>query len=99
MTRRALETEQAVTATRLEVRTAIARLEAARASEAVSRAAVAQAQESRRIIRDRYEAGLSDVTSLLRANEILVQAEAQQVSAQAEVLTETAALARALGRR
>jgi outer membrane protein len=99
VTRRALETEQAVTATRLEVRTAIARLEAARASEAVSRAAVAQAQESRRIIRDRYEAGLSDVTSLLRANETLVQAEAQQVSAQAEVLTETAALARALGRR
>lgn len=99
VTRRALETEQAITATRLEVRTAIARLEAARASETVSRAAVAQAQESRRIIRDRYEAGLTDVTSLLRANETLVQAETQQVSAQAEVLTETAALARALGRR
>jgi outer membrane protein TolC len=97
--RRALETEQAVTAARLEVRTAVARLEAARASEAVGRAAVAQAQESRRIIRDRYEAGLADVTTLLRAAEALVQAEAQLVAAQADVLTGTAALARALGRR
>lgn len=99
VTRRGLETEQAITAARLEVRTAIARLEAARASEAVGRAAVAQAQESRRIIRDRYEAGLADVTTLLRASEALVQAEAQQVTAQADVLTGTAALARALGRR
>jgi outer membrane protein TolC len=99
VSRRALETEQAVTAARLDVRTAAARLEAARASEAVGRAAVAQAMESRRIIRDRYEAGLTDVTSLLRASEGLVQAEAQQVAAQAAVLTGTAALERALGRR
>ena len=98
-TGRALETERAIAAARLEVRTAVARLEAARASDVVGRAAVAQALESRRIIRDRYEAGLTDVTSLLRAAEAVVQAEAQQVAAQAAVLTGTAALERAVGRR
>jgi outer membrane protein TolC len=99
VTRQGLETEQAVAAARLDVRTAVARLEAARASEAVSRAAVAQANESRRIIRDRYEAGLTDVTSLLRASEAVVQSETLQVAAQAAALTGTAALERALGRR
>lgn len=99
VSRRTLESEHAMTAARLDVRSAVARLDAARASEVVSRAAVAQALESRRIIRDRYEAGLADVTSLLRASEALVQAEAQQVAAQAAVLTGTAALERALGRR
>ena len=63
------------------------------------RAAVEQARESRRIIRDRYEAGLTDVTSLLRAAEAVVEAETQEVAAQVAVLTETAALERALGRR
>lgn len=99
VTRRGLETEHAVAAARLDVRTAVAQLEAARASETVSRAAVAQANESRRIIRDRYEAGLTDVTSLLRASEAVIQAEGQQVAARAAVLTGAAALERALGRR
>jgi outer membrane protein TolC len=99
MTRRALEREKAETAARLDVHTAIARLDAARASEAVGRAAVAQARESRRIVRDRYEAGLTDVASLLRASEAVAQAETQQMAAQVAVLTETAALERALGRR
>ncbi len=98
-TRRALEREKAETAARLDVRIATARLDAARASEAVGRAAVAQARESRRIIRDRYEAGLTDVVSLLRAAEGVVQAETQQTVAQVAVLTETAALERSLGRR
>ena len=98
-TRRALEREKAETAARLDVRIATARLDAARASEAVGRAAVAQARESRRIIRDRYEAGLTDVASLLRAAEGVVQAETQQTVAQVAVLTETAALERSLGRR
>jgi outer membrane protein TolC len=64
----------------------------------VGRDAVAQARESRRIIRDRYEAGLTDVTSLLRSAEAMAQAEAQQIAAQVAVLTQTAALQRALGR-
>ena len=97
--RRALEKQALETAVRLEVRTAAARLDAARATGVVARAALTQAEESRRIIRDRYEAGLADATSLLRASEALVQAEAQQVAAQAAELTETASLVRALGRR
>jgi outer membrane protein TolC len=61
--------------------------------------AVAQANESRRIIRDRYEAGLADVATLLRASEGVVDADAQLVAAQAAVLTGTATLQRALGRQ
>ena len=76
--RRALERTKAETAARLDVHVAVARLDAARASEAVGRAAVEQARESRRIIRDRYEAGLTDVASLLRSAEAGVQAETQQ---------------------
>ena len=97
-TRRALEREKAETAARLDVHIAVARLDAARASEAVGRAAVEQARESRRIVRDRYEAGLTDVASLLRAAEAVVQAETQQTAAQVAVLTETAALERMLGK-
>ncbi len=99
MTRRAFERQKAETAARLDVHVAVARLDAARASETVGRAAVEQARESRRIIRDRYEAGLTDVASLLRAAEAVVQAETQQTAAQVAVLTETAALERTLGRR
>jgi outer membrane protein TolC len=98
-TRRALEREKVETAARLDVYIAVARLDAARASEAVGRAAVEQARESRRIVRDRYEAGLTNVASLLRAAEGVVQAETQQTAAQVAVLTETAALERTLGRR
>ena len=99
VTRGALERQKAETAARLDVYVAVARLDAARASEAVGRAAVAQAGESRRIIRDRYEAGLTDVASLLRATEAVVEAETQETAAQVAVLTETAALERTLGRR
>jgi outer membrane protein len=97
--RRALERVKADTAARLDVHMAVARLDAVRASEAVGRAGVDQARESRRIIRDRYEAGLTDVASLLRAIEAVAQAETQQTAAQVAVITETAALERSLGRR
>jgi outer membrane protein TolC len=97
--RRALERTKAETAARLDVHTALATLDAARAREAVGREAVTQALEGRRIIRDRYDAGLSDVTSLLRSAEAVAHAEAQQVATQVAVLTATAALQRALGRQ
>jgi outer membrane protein TolC len=99
VTRHALERDKAETAARLDVHVAVARLDAARASEAVGRDAVAQARESRRIIRDRYEAGLTDVASLLRSAEAVARAESQQVAAQVAVLTASADLQRALGRR
>ncbi len=98
-TRYALERDKAQTAARLDVHVAVARLDAARASGVVGRDAVAQARESRRIIRDRYEAGLTDVASLLRSSEAVAQAEAQQVAAHVAVLTASADLQRALGRR
>jgi outer membrane protein TolC len=97
-TRRAVETGKAETLVRLDVRMAVARLEAARASEAVGRAAADQARESRRIIRDRYGSGLTDVATLLRSADAEQQADAQQIVARVNVLTAEANLLRAIGR-
>ena len=97
-TRRAIERGKAETMARLDVQIAIARLEAARASEAVGRAAADSARESRRIIRDRYESGLADAAMLLRAADAVQQADAQQTAARVNVLTATATLQRAIGR-
>ena len=96
--RRAIDRGKADTMARLDVQIAIARLEAARASEAVGRAAAEQARESRRIIRDRYESGLTDAAMLLRAADAVQQADAQQIAARVHVLTATASLQRATGR-
>ncbi len=96
--RRAIEKGKAETMARLDVQIAIARLEAARASEAVGRAAADQARESRRIVRDRYESGLTDVAMLLRAADAVQQADTQQIAARVNVLTATATLQRAIGR-
>jgi outer membrane protein TolC len=54
---------------RLEVRRAWLEQDAARQMVAVSRASVQQAEESLRIMRDRYETGLVTITDLLRAEE------------------------------
>jgi outer membrane protein len=97
-TRRALEKDKAETMARLDVQIAIARLEAAPASEAVGQAAADRARESRRIIRDRYESGLTDAAMLLRSADDVLQAEAQQIAARVSVLTATATLQRAIGR-
>ena len=97
-TRRALEKGKAETIARLDVQIAIARLEAARASEAVGRAAADQARESRRIIRDRYESGLTDAAMLLRSADAVQQADALQIAARVSVLTATATLQRAIGK-
>jgi outer membrane protein TolC len=98
VTRRAIEEGKAETMARLDVQIAIARLEAARASEAVGRAAADQARESRRMIRDRYESGLADAAMLLRAADAVQQADDQQIAARVSVLTAAATLQRASGR-
>jgi outer membrane protein len=95
---RGIERERLADAVRLDVRIATARVEAARAAGAVSHAAVAQARESQRIIRDRYDAGLADVTALLRAAEAVQQAEARQWASDVDITMAAAMLARALGR-
>jgi outer membrane protein TolC len=96
--RAAIERERAETAVRVDVRAARARLDAARAREAVGRASVNQAGESQRIVRDRYEHGLADVTELLRAAQALLQAESQATAARIDVVIQSATLDRALGR-
>jgi outer membrane protein len=96
--RRAFEKSKAESLARLDVQIAIARLEAARASETVGRAAADRARESSRIIRDRYESGLTDAAMLLRAADAVQQADAQQIAARVNVLTATATLERAIGR-
>lgn len=96
---RAIEREKAETTTRLEVRVAVAGLEAARAAEAVGRAAMAQARESHRIVRDRYEEGLVDVAALLRAVDSVQQADARHAAARVDVTVAAATLSRALGKR
>ena len=97
-TRRGIEKGKTETMVRLDVQIAIARLEAARASEAVGRAAADSARASHRIVRDRYEGGLADVAMLLRSAEAVEQAEAQQIAALVDVITATATVQRAIGR-
>ncbi len=96
---RALDREKAETSARLDVRVAMARLEAARAAETVGRAAVDQSREGHRIIRNRYESGLADVTALLRAAEAVQQADARYAADRVEVVVAAATLKRATGTR
>jgi outer membrane protein TolC len=82
----------------IEVRGVLAQLAAARAREAAGRAALMQARESQRIIRDRYESGLATVTDVLRAAEAALDAESRATTADMDVILQTVALDRALGR-
>jgi outer membrane protein TolC len=82
----------------LEVRGVLAQLAAARAREEAGRAALTQARESQRIVRDRYEGGLATVTDVLRAAEAALEAESRATTAETDVVLQTVALDRALGR-
>ena len=82
----------------VEVRAALAQLAAARAREDTGRATLTQARESQRIIRDRYEGGLATVTDVLRAAEATLNAESRATTAEMDVILQTVALDRALGR-
>lgn len=82
----------------VEVRAARAQLDAARAREAAGRAARAQAIESQRIIRDRYETGLATITDVLRAADAALAAESRATAAELDVILQTVALDHAIGR-
>jgi outer membrane protein TolC len=69
----------------------------ARARVEVGHAAVAEARESQRMIRDRYDAGMASVNDVLRAARALLDAEALQTSAQVDLLVSRAELERAIG--
>ncbi|MGE5244279.1 MAG: TolC family protein [Betaproteobacteria bacterium] len=90
--------DDARAAVHVDVISALRRLEAARAREAVGRAAVDQARESQRIIRDRYDAGMAGVTDVLRAATAVLDAEAQRVAALVDAVTSQAMLRHAIGR-
>jgi len=95
--RAAADREQLERRIEVEVRGAAARVAAARAGETVGRAALVQARESQRIIRERYDAGLATVTDVLRAAEAVLDAEARATAAETNVILETVALDRATG--
>jgi outer membrane protein TolC len=96
--RAAAERENLLSSVRLEVRTARSELDAAVAREAIGRAAVLQARESQRIIRDRYESGLVGVSDVLRAATAVLDAETQRIASIVDVMVGQAALDRAVGR-
>jgi outer membrane protein len=96
--RASAERENQLNTVRLEVREARAELDAGLAREAVGRAAVLQARESQRIIRDRYESGLAGVSDVLRAATALLDAETLRVASVVDVMVGQAALDRAVGR-
>ncbi len=96
--RAAAEAEDARAAVQVEVVTAVRRLESARARLTAGRAAVDEARETQRIIRDRFDAGVAGVTDVLRASSAVLNAETQRVSASVDRLVSVAALQRALGR-
>jgi len=68
-------------AVRLEVRRAEANLDASRERVATTRDSVAQAEESLRIIRNRYSSGLATVTDLLRSETALLEAKTRRIAA------------------
>jgi outer membrane protein TolC len=82
----------------VDVRGALAHLATARAREEAGWAALTQARESQRIIRDRYESGLATVTEVLRAAEATLEAESRATAAEMDVVLQSVALDRALGR-
>jgi outer membrane protein TolC len=92
------EQERVARRIEVDVRAVLAQLAAARGRENAGRAALTQARESQRIIRDRYESGLATVTDVLRAAEATLDAESRATAAEMDVILETVALDRALGR-
>jgi outer membrane protein TolC len=82
----------------VDVVTALRRVESARARRDAGRAAVAQARESERVVRDRFDAGLAQVGDVLRASSAVLDAEADATSALVDTVVGAAALRRALGR-
>ncbi len=82
----------------LELRSAYLETEAAAQRTAASRTAVQQAEESLRIIQNRYEAGLATITELLRAQSAVFEARTVYLAAVADWRFSRARLERAAGR-
>ena len=74
------EQQHASSAIRLQVRRAYADLRAAEQRIEVTRASVAEAEESLRITKNRYETGLSNVTDLLRTETAVLEARTRHLA-------------------
>jgi outer membrane protein TolC len=75
------EEQRIDSAVRLEVRRAWADLRAAGQRIEVAKAAVAEAEESLRITQSRYEAGMSNVTDLLRNETVVLESRTRYLAA------------------
>ena len=91
------EEEHADSAIRLQVRRAYADLRAAAQRIEVTKASVAEAEESLRITQNRYETGLNNVTDLLRTETALLDARTSQLAAIHDQRIAAAALELAAG--
>ncbi len=89
---------QASGAAALQIRQAWYEFRSAAERLAVAETAVEQAEEGRRIIRNRYESGLETVTGLLRSENALTNSRFRRLAALYEQRTSRAALEHAAGR-
>lgn len=92
------ERERAQSGIRLDVRRSYLDLRAADQRVEVARAAVAEAEESLRIIQNRYEAGLTNVTDLLRSDTALLAARTRHLAAVYDQRMAAVRLEQAVGR-
>jgi outer membrane protein TolC len=75
------DTKRVDSAVRLQARRSYADLRAAEQRIEVARAAVAEAEESLRITQNRYEAGMSNVTDLLRNETAVLESHTRYLAA------------------
>jgi outer membrane protein TolC len=92
------ERERAQSGIRLDVRRSYLDLRAADQRVEVARAAIAEAAESLRIIQNRYEAGLTNVTDLLRSDTALLAARTRHLAAVYDQRMAAVRLEQAVGR-
>jgi outer membrane protein TolC len=89
---------QAASAAALSVRSAWFNFQSAEGRRSVAQATVEQAEESLRIVRNRYESGLETVTELLRSESALTNARFRRLAALYEQRTARAGLEYVAGR-
>ncbi len=83
---------------KLEVRQAFLETQAARQRAEVMRATTARAEESLRILQNRYEAGLANLTDLLRAQVAVLESRTSYLAAVQDTYVARAQLERAAGK-
>ncbi len=89
--------EQVDRGVQLQVRKAWADLQASRERVEVASAAVTEAEESLRIIKNRYDSGLTTITELLRNETAVLEASTRRLTALYDVRAAAAALEQAAG--